>query len=127
RIYSVNKISDTKGNFLTVTYTEDNPNGDFDPTRIDYTGNAAANLPPTASVQFVYETRTDIGSSYIGGSVIKTQNRLINVKTFAGVNLVKDYRLSYNYSPNGGASRLTSVKECNGDATQCLSPITLTW
>src|ERR1041385_8949335 len=29
RTYQVNKISDTKGNYLTVTYTEDNHNGDF--------------------------------------------------------------------------------------------------
>ena len=50
RTYQVNKISDTKGNYLTVTYTEDNPNGDFYPARIDYTGNTAAGLVPFASV-----------------------------------------------------------------------------
>src|SRR5258706_10698395 len=102
RIYSVNKISDTKGNFLTVTYTEDPPTGDFYPAHIDYTGNTAAGLAPTALVQLSYEARTDVGSSYIGGSLIKTQNRLTNVKTFVGATPVRDYRLSYEYSPNGG-------------------------
>src|SRR2546427_4098342 len=50
RVWALNKISDTKGNYLTVAYTDDNANGDFYPTRIDYTGNAAAGLSPAASV-----------------------------------------------------------------------------
>ncbi len=43
RVWALNKISDTKGNYLTVTYAEDNPNGDFYPTRIDYNYTPRAN------------------------------------------------------------------------------------
>src|SRR5882672_11320706 len=50
RVWALNKASDTKGNFFTVTYAEDNANGDFFPTRIDYTGNAGASLSPYNSV-----------------------------------------------------------------------------
>src|SRR5258706_1191507 len=84
RTYQINKISDTTGNYLTIAYTEDPPNGDFYPRRIDYTGNTVAALDPTASVQFVPETRTDVSSGFIGGSVIKTHNRFTHVQNFVG-------------------------------------------
>ena len=60
RLWAVNKISDTVGNYLTITYTEANTNGTYKPTRIDYTGNTAEGLSPYAKVEFEYETRTDI-------------------------------------------------------------------
>src|SRR4051812_43151889 len=44
RVWAVNKISDTKGNFYTVSYIEDPANGDFRVDRIDYTGNASAGI-----------------------------------------------------------------------------------
>lgn len=40
RTWAVNKVSDHAGNYMTITYTEDSANGEFRPTRIDYTGNA---------------------------------------------------------------------------------------
>src|SRR2546427_7311730 len=74
RVWAVNKISDTKGNYLTVTYNEDNLNGDYYPTRIDYTGNTAASLTPNASVQLFYQPGTYVVPAYVAGSVIKTMN-----------------------------------------------------
>jgi hypothetical protein len=59
RSWAANKISDTKGNYLTFTYTNDTTNGQAYPTRIDYTGNAGASIAPYNSVQFEYETRAD--------------------------------------------------------------------
>ena len=41
RVWAVNKISDTKGNYLTVSYVEDAANSDFRPDRIEYTANGA--------------------------------------------------------------------------------------
>ncbi len=43
RLWAVNKISDTVGNYLTVSYIEDSVNGEYRPTQIDYTGNATIN------------------------------------------------------------------------------------
>ncbi len=37
--WALNKIRDTKGNYLTVFYQEDNANGEYYPTAINYTGN----------------------------------------------------------------------------------------
>jgi len=120
RVWGVNKVSDTKGNYMTVAYIEDNANGDYRPTRIDYTGNTATGSAPYASVQFSYADRTDITPIYVGGSVMKTQKRLTNVKAYFDATAITDYRLAYDYSPNNGPSLLTSVTACSGDGTSCL-------
>ena len=132
RIWAANKIADTKGNYLTVTYTEDNPNGQYYPNRIDYTGNAGAGLATYNSVRFVYATKPDITPMYDGGSLIKTTVRLTNVQTWAnasGVDAkVKDYSLAYDTSSATLRSRLISLTECDGATpATCLQATTLGW
>ena len=125
RLWALNKISDRKGNYLTITYVEDNPNGDFYPQKIEYTGNTGAGTPPYASVQFTYPSlnRPDIAPAYVGGSVVKTTKRLTNIKTYAGTTLVRDYQLAYDNASSTARSRLTSLTECDG-STVCLAPTT---
>ncbi len=125
RVWALNKISDKKGNYLTVAYAEDNANGDFYPTQIAYNYTSAT---PNASVQFVPEptTRPDVVPAYVAGSVVKTLKRLAYVRTYIGANLVKEYRLAYDSKGSVGASRLLSITECSGDGT-CLNPITAAW
>jgi len=67
RVWAVNQVTDTVGNYYTVTYTNDTTNGQFYPSRIDYTGNASASLSTYNSVQFSYTTRTDIVPYYQAG------------------------------------------------------------
>ncbi len=55
RNWALNKVSDPKTNYFTVSYTNDAANGQFYPIEIDYTGNTAAGVPPN-KVQFVYAT-----------------------------------------------------------------------
>ena len=59
RLWNVNKISDTKGNYIAASYTEDNANGEAHISRIEYTGNSAAGVAPYALVQFSYEVKQD--------------------------------------------------------------------
>src|SRR6266446_490034 len=40
RLWALNKVQDTRGNYYIVSYAEDNTNGEYRPVRIDYTGNA---------------------------------------------------------------------------------------
>lgn len=126
RVYAVNKMHDHSGNYLTVTYAED-ADGDYRPTRIDYTGNGSAALAPFASVSFVYESRPDPILRNVAGSDTKIGSRLQKVQTFHGATMVKEYRLAYDQSPATGRSRLVSITECNGDATQCLVPLQFTY
>lgn len=128
RSWAASKISDTKGNYLTVTYQNDTTNGQAYPTRIDYTGNAAAGLSPYNSVQFVYETRPDIAPLYHAGSLQRTTVRLTDIRTYQGTTLYADYRLGYDVSPATANSRLVSVKACSDAAlSSCLPPTTFAY
>jgi hypothetical protein len=124
RNWAVNKVSDTKGNYFTVTYTNDTTNGQAYPIEIDYTGNAGAGLVPYNKVQFIYATRPDITPTYQAGSLLQTTVRLTNVQTYAGVNLVADYRLAYDATITS-LSSLTSVTLCAADGS-CLPPTSFT-
>ena len=127
RSWLLNKISDTKGNYLTVTYGGDALSGQaVYPTSIAYTGNADAGLAPYNSVQFVYAARPDFVPFYHGGGEIMTTQRLTNIKTYAGATLVSDYRVSYEQGSGSLRSRITSITACAGDGT-CLPATTFTW
>src|SRR5712692_8444544 len=140
RVWALNKIQDTKGNYFTISYFKDTGatgTGEYRPTRIDYTGSAAALLASYNSVQFAYGPRTDITPRYEGGSVIKTTQRLTDVKTCTavtstqlctdpGVSLVRDYQLAYDNNGAVGGSRLLSVTECGSDAV-CLPTTTFSY
>ena len=125
-LWSLNKLQDTVGNYLTISYIEDTPNGQYYPDRIDYTGNGNAGKTPGNSVRFVYETRPDITPLYQAGSVNKTTVRLTNVQTFAGATLVKDYRLAYEQSAATQRFQMTGLTECGGDGV-CLAPTVFDW
>ena len=122
--WAVNRIADTKGNYLAVSYVEEN--GDYRPARIDYTANDAAGLAAYASVRFVYEPRPDAVPRFIGGSGITIGQRLIAIQAYEDEQPYREYRLSYEVSEASGRSRLASVTECgsNGD---CFSPTVFAW
>lgn len=122
--WAVNRIADTKGNYLTVTYTEDP--GEFRPSRIDYTANDEASLTLYAKVEFEYETRPDAIPHFIAGSLLKTTQRLRTVKAYDVPQIYREYRLAYEQSEATGQSRLTSITECgsNGD---CFGPTNFGW
>src|SRR5229473_2241307 len=139
RLWALNKIQDTKGNHLTISYSQDNANGEYHPTRIDYTGNSGAGVAPYNSICFIYDndpattpacdapattTRPDIVPRYEGGAVIKTTRRLSHIQTYAGAILARSYRLSYDNNGAVGASRLTSITECGSDGV-CLPGVAI--
>jgi hypothetical protein len=121
-LWTLNKIQDTKGNYLTVFYEENNANGEYRPKRIDYTGNANASLNPYNSVQFFYEARADVVPKYIGGSQLKTTQRLSRIETWEGSDIFRKYQLAFQER----VSRLVSVTECGTDKS-CFAPTTFEW
>jgi hypothetical protein len=134
RLWALNKKSDANTNYFTVTYTEDNTNGDYRPDRIDYTGNVVRSVVPNRSVQFVYEAAgarptTDLTPIYIGGSVVKSMRRLTNIQTFVNTGLVKDYRLAYEERPTTKRSALIQVQECAelAPSPNCLPKKQFSW
>ena len=122
----LNKISDTKGNYLTVTYEEDTVKGAYYPLRIDYTANDEANLLPYASVRFDYESRPDSAARYIAGSMIKSIKRLKSIQSFFAEDLVRSYELNYQDTVHAAFSQLVSIRECGSDGN-CFQPTVFNW
>lgn len=126
RVWSVNRVSDVKGNFFTVTYTNDAGNGQVYPSQIDYTGNSVTGLSPYNKVQFTYEARPDTIPLYVTGYLVRTMQRLTHVKTFAGSALVADYQLAYQSSSIAPRSLIGAITVCAADGT-CLLSTTFGW
>jgi len=124
--WGVNRIEDTKGNYLTITYHEDNARGEAYPVYIEWTGNSNQGVVPYSSVQFRYEDRPDVSTSYVGGSAVKISTRLQAVRMLIDGDLVREYRLGYNISAGTGRSRLVNVTECAWDGT-CLPASNFEW
>src|SRR5262249_25437385 len=74
RLWALNKVQDTRGNYYAVTYEKNTPaelTGEYRPKQIDYTGNANGALAPYNSVRFGYTPRTDLVMAYEAGATIK--------------------------------------------------------
>ncbi len=139
RVWALNKISDRNGNFVDVSYQEDASRVrrsisraflGYYPTAVRYTGNS--NVTPQRLVKFEYENRNDNIIAYVGGSEAETTKRLARIKTYVDLdgdgnsietanNLVKEYRLAYEYGTATGRSLLTQLEECDAVGV-CLPP-----
>jgi hypothetical protein len=126
RVWALNKMTDRVGNYYTITYTQDTTNGDYRPARVDYTANDSQSLAAYNSVIFTYAARTDTPPRYEAGFALRSMQRLTNIKTYAGPELAREYRLGYDNNGAAGRSRLTSVQECGSDGV-CLPATQFTW
>lgn len=126
RVWALDKATDTKGNYYSVTYVNDTTYGQYYPSRIDYTGNSNTGLATYNSVQFSYTTRIDTAPTYQAGSLQQTTVLLSHVKTYQGSSLVLDYQLGYRAGTTTAHSRLTSITQCNASGS-CLAPTTFGW
>ncbi len=124
--WGLSKITDVAGNYLAVSYNIDSTNNQFQPSRIDYTGNSSQQ--PTNSVQFTYDsTRLDAVPMYLAGVQMKSTQRLAKVATYVGSNKIKEYRLAYSAQANAGdRSKLASVTECDAVGV-CLPSVSVGW
>lgn len=120
--WAQNKVKDTVGNYFTISYYEDNAQGHFRPTRIDYTGNTG--LQPYNYVTFEYQTRPDNISRYLSGSKTSLPVRLTNIKTYAEGTLVNDYRMQYEQNGLLNQSRLTAIAQCVSDNNCVITKLT---
>jgi len=127
RTWAINREQDIKGNFLIVSYTEDNANGDFYPVRIDYTGNANTGTTTNNSVRFSYEPLPILIPGYKKGSLIQATVRLKAIDAYQGENRTHDYQLSYVDDALTKRSRLNGIKQCQGDGVTCLPAIKFDW
>ena len=121
----LNKVSDTKGNYFTVSYNTDY--ADIRPVRIDYTGNDNEGLKPYCSVEFTYKARPDSQLIYIRGVKKVRKNLLTLITCKYGSSVVRSYKLSYADPEDlRTSSLLKSVQEC-GTNNQCHPATEFTW
>lgn len=139
RVWALNKVTDAKGNYMTITYSQpDLVTGQYYPARIDYTANAApggaAAVGSLNYVLFNYQlngagkpTRTDVSSAYSGGAVVTGTALMSSIVTYSGTSGIKSYAMTYENSPGTYRSRLTQIQECNQSKSNCLPATTFNW
>jgi hypothetical protein len=132
RNWALNRVSDTKGNYFTVTYVNNLSQinnvwtSEAYPSRIDYTGNSNTGQGTYNSVQFFYATRPDVINVYQAGILAQTTVQLTDIKTYAGATLVSDYKINYQQSLSTRASEIISVTACAADGS-CLPATAVNW
>ncbi len=109
------EVIDTNSNFINYYYVKDE--GKSYLSHIDYTGNQAQGLSPSATVEFFLESREDITSSYLSSSRIAISKRLKEVLVKLKGSLIWKYTLEYTYSPDTNRSLLTGVKQYASDGS----------
>lgn len=120
----VTKVSDTLGNYYTVSYGGDSSTNDFWVTRIDYTGNDAAGLTPYASVRFSYQTNPYTPVSYIHGQKVRRGRIISSIEMWHGSTRQRTYAMSYNVVNR--KYQLASITEKAADGT-IKNPTKFTW
>jgi len=122
--WCLDKITDTNGNYMTISYIF--YNGEIYPNEIKYTYNEKIGLGTSNSVKFLYETKTDTHPMYITNSKVISSYRLKQIEVYANGSFVRRYALEYQYSPVTGRSLLGKVTQQGTDGTS-LPPITLSY
>ncbi len=120
----VSKISDTKGNYLTVTYGGDASTNDFYPTRIDYTGNESMGLTPYASVRFSYMGNYYTPVTYVNGVRVKRSKIISSISLYQGNQAVRNFQFSYQEVNR--KYQLTKITESTSDEEH-KNPTLLAW
>ncbi|OIR25073.1 FG-GAP-like repeat-containing protein, partial [Bathymodiolus thermophilus thioautotrophic gill symbiont] len=116
RLWAVNKIIDATGNAINYIYNENNANGEYTLSSIDYAD---------SSIGFTYEGRNDVSTSYQAGSKLRQTKRLSNITTYVNNNIVRTYDLEYQYHGIPKRSQLSSIEECVDN--QCLPKTNFSW
>lgn len=133
RLWAVSSITDLNGNSIAFTYTSDpissGGKGQYYITQIAYTANAAAGVTANRLVRFSYEQRPDVETHYQGGTPITTSYRLSHIETFAGTQIVRDYRIAYGISQASGRSEVLNVRACDSEAASasCVTQTGFQW
>ena len=120
----VSRISDTKGNYMTVTYGGDANTNDFYPTRIDYTGNKSMGLTPYASIRFSYISNYYTPVTYVNGARVKRSKVIYSISLYMGNQSVRSF--CFSYQEVNRKYQLTKITESTSDGEH-KNPTLLTW
>ena len=120
----VSKISDTKGNYIVVTYGGDASSSDFYPSRIDYTGNDSMGVTPYASVRFSYISNPYTPVTYVNGARVKRSKIISSIDLYMEEQPVRNFHFSYQVVNR--KYQLSKITESTSDG-ESKNPTRLTW
>ena len=121
--WCLDKVEDSNGNFMTVSYVKDQ--GEVYLDRIEYTGNSG--MSPANQVRFYRESRTDQPSMYTTNAQVITSQRLNRVELYGNGTFASKYVLGYVYSASTQRSMLSSVTLYGSDGQTALPGTELQW
>ena len=116
------KVTDTKGNYYSITYLGNASANEYRPSKIEYTGNSNTGLSPYASVQFSYLNNVH-APKYISGIKVQRNNCISSIVMYYGNQQVKKYDISYTKSRS--SLFLKQIVECVGQEKK--NPTSFTW
>ena len=90
-----NKVTDEFGNYMNFSYKQLNAEVLLD--KIEYTGNAAAQMAPYNKVTFDYIPLAEKNTSYINGAAFNQTQLLKEICCWAGNKLFKKYVMDYEW------------------------------
>lgn len=96
--WMVTMVTDTKGNYYTVTYegNQDVDDNTIYPVRIDYTGNEKARLSPYASVRFSYTIQKALPlATYISGKIVYRNQNICRIDVYNGETCERSFLIDY--------------------------------
>ncbi|HTO08860.1 MAG TPA: FG-GAP-like repeat-containing protein [Myxococcota bacterium] len=139
RLWALSRVTDLQGNTLRISYNENTTTGEYRPTAITYTENAAV-VPALASfarIEFEYSAfaRPDASVAYSVGSLISSTALMTRVvvctittaqPTCTAATTTHEYRFVYQTGSDDKVTRMTSLTEC-GKNGQCLPATSFTW
>jgi hypothetical protein len=109
--WALDRVEDTNGNYMTVSYTQDRGAVYLDTIR--YTGNTS--VDPSYEVRFIKESRSDVYHLYTSNASVLTAYRLSGIDIYGTQGkLLKRYQLQHEYSRTSSLSRLISVTQRRG-------------
>jgi hypothetical protein len=126
-VWLLNKVTDTKGNYYTITYAQDRVYGEYCPIRIDYTGNNNSNpvLSPYCSIQFLYTKREAHSVVSIGGQNSRISKLLSSIDIYNENKVVKKYKIEYDTKDY--EKYLVSTITESGNDSKNIPPLHFNW
>jgi len=105
--WRLDRVEDTNGNFMEITYQKDGAM--LYPDECRYAGHVSTGLAPANLVKFILENRPDPVGSLISGEEVRIAKRLKEIQVYAGANLARRFTLNYHQSAETGRSMLDSI------------------
>ena len=130
--WGLDKSTDHKGNYYTVSYYNTPAYSIIYPISINYTGNSNTGLAPYSTISFGYNL-SPTGAIRISHQAGIESGGYLTLSTISADTVVagtamsvSNYALNYAQSPFTAREELTSVQKCNGSGN-CLPPTNFTW